>query len=73
MALRKAGKPVSVRAACKEAGVDRKNLAANHPETVRLIEQLAEPDRASPRGASDRRTGNLDAWDDDEEDDPEDD
>jgi hypothetical protein len=68
MALRKAGKPVSVRAACKAAGVDRKNLTANHPETVQLIEQLAEPDREPSRGSIDRRTGSLDAWDDPEED-----
>lgn len=62
-ALRKAGRPVSVRAACKAARVDRNHLAKRHPETVKLIEQLAEPDRAPLRGAIDRRAGNLDAWD----------
>jgi len=67
-ALRKEGKPVSVRAACKAAGVDRSNLIARHPETVRLIEQLAEPDREPPSGKHDRRTENLDAWDDPDDD-----
>jgi hypothetical protein len=66
--LQKAGKPVSVRAACKAAGVDRNNLAANHPEIVKLIEQLAEPDRKPRSGLRDRRTGNLDGCDDPEDD-----
>ena len=63
-ALRRAGKPVSVRAACKAAGVDRNNLAAKYPEAIETIEKLAEPDRKPPEGAADRRTGNLDDWDD---------
>jgi hypothetical protein len=65
--LKKEGKPVSLRAVCKRAGVDRKNLRERHPDTVRAIEALAQPDRAPRRGAHDRRTGNLDAIDDENE------
>jgi len=61
-ALNREGKPVSVRAACKRARVDRKNLVDNYPETVALIEALAKPDRALRRGIRDRRTGDVDAW-----------
>ncbi len=68
LTLRREGKPVSIRAACKAAGVDRKNLAANYPETIRLIASLAEPDRKPPSGKRDRRTGILDAVDDSEND-----
>ncbi len=68
LALRKAGKPVSVRAACEAAGVDRKNLAAKHPEAIEFIERLAEPDRQLRTGMRDRRTGNLEAQDDSDED-----
>jgi hypothetical protein len=60
--LHKAGKPVSVRAACRIARVDRKNLAARHPETIELIERLGEPDRTPRKGRIDPRTGNLDAY-----------
>ena len=66
-ALLKAGKPVTIRSVCKAAGVDRKNLTAKHPETIKLIEQLGEPDRKPPSGKHDRRTGNLDALDDSED------
>ena len=66
--LRKAGKPVSVRAACAAARVDRKNLAAKYPEAIKIIEQLAEPDRSPPKGGTDRRTGNRDAWDESDDD-----
>lgn len=66
--LQKLGKPISIRAVCRKAGVDRNNLSENHPETVKLIEQLAEPDRTPRRGVVDRRTENLDAWDDPEDD-----
>jgi hypothetical protein len=73
LALRKHGKPVSVRAACTAARVDRKNLAANHPQTIEFIEKLAEADRKPPSGKHDRRTGILDGREDPEDDDPEDD
>ena len=68
MSLQKNGKPVSVRKACSLAGVDRKHLAEKYPDAIELIEKLAEPDRKPPRGSIDRRTGNLDAWDDPEDD-----
>jgi hypothetical protein len=66
-ALRRAGKPVSVRAVCLAAGVDRKNLTDRYPHVVRLIEQLAQPDRTPPKGLIDRRTEKLDSWDDPED------
>ena len=67
-ARQKGGEPISIRAVCRDARIDRNNLAKNHPETVRLIEQLAEPDRAPARGTIDCRSRNLDAWDDPEDD-----
>jgi hypothetical protein len=72
-ALQRAGKPVSVRAACKDAGVDRNNLAVRHPEIVQLLEKMAKADRSPPTKATDRRTGNLDGWNGPEDDDSEDD
>jgi len=62
LALRKEGKPVSIRAACAAAGADRKNLAAKHPESIKLIKQLGKPDRTPPKGGIDRRTKGLDAF-----------
>lgn len=67
-ALRKSGKAVSVRSACKAARVDRKHLAVKYPEAIEIIERLAEPDRKPPRGSIDRRTGSFDAWDDPDDD-----
>jgi hypothetical protein len=61
--LRDAGRPISIRSVCRKAGVDRNNLTEKYPEVVKLIEQLAEPDRTPPRGSTDRRTPNLEAWD----------
>ncbi len=66
--LRKGGKSVTIRAVCRAAGVDRNNLADNHPEIIQLIRQLGEPDRKPPSGTRDRRTGDLQAVDDSEDD-----
>jgi hypothetical protein len=67
-ALRKKGEPISVRAVCAAAKVDRKNLAANHPEIIELIETLAQPDRKPPSGQHDRRTATFEALDDSKDD-----
>jgi hypothetical protein len=63
--LKKEGKPVSLNAACKRAGVDRKNIAKRHPEVANAIRMLADPYQLLPRAIRDRRTGNLDAIEDD--------
>jgi hypothetical protein len=65
--LKSEGKPVSVRAACERAGVDRNHLAKRYPEAKQIIEELGEPDRAPRRGVHDRRTGKLDGVDNIEE------
>jgi len=65
-ALKREGKPVSLRAVCERAGgIDRANLSKRHPETAALIEALSKADRAPKRGVRDRRTGDVDAWDSD--------
>lgn len=61
--LQKEGKPVSLRAACEQAKVDRANLRKRHPDAVRTIEALSSPDRTIRRGVRDRRTGDVDGWD----------
>jgi len=61
--LLREGKPVSLKAACKRAGVDRANLRKLHPEAVETIAKMAAPDRKPPRAIHDRRTGNSDALD----------
>jgi hypothetical protein len=50
---------------CAAAKVDRNNLSKRHPEIIKLIEQLAEPDRLPPSGKRDRRTRTLEAVNDD--------
>jgi hypothetical protein len=61
--LKKEGLPVSVKAACERAGVDRKNVTRRYPPIAKAIREMASPDR-TPRGATwDRRTGRLDAVD----------
>lgn len=64
--LRKEGRPVSLNAACKRAGVDRKNIRANYPEVVNAIRAMAAPDRTPARGMIDRRTGRVEAVGDDD-------
>jgi hypothetical protein len=68
-ALRKEGKAVSLRAACERARADRASLRKGHPEIVALVKTMATPDRSPSRGAIDRRTGDVDAWDADDYDD----
>src|SRR5208337_793464 len=61
--LQREGKPISLKAACKRAGVDRANLRKLYPEAARIIAGLAAPDGKPPRAIHDRRTGNIDALD----------
>jgi hypothetical protein len=65
--LQKEGKPVSVSAACRKAGVDRKNLRKRHHDVAQTIRKMAEADRSLPKGIRNRRTGELEAIDDGEE------
>ena len=65
--LKKSRRPVSLKAACELAGVDRKNVSALYPGEVKLILSLSAPDRAARRGTIDRRTGNIEAVDEDDE------
>jgi hypothetical protein len=51
------GQPVSLRAACRRAKVDRGNLKKNYPEAVRMIEGLSLTQTGIRRGVLDRRTG----------------
>jgi hypothetical protein len=67
--LKTQGKPVSLKAACELARVDRANLRANYPEAVEAIKKLGVADRAPRRGIRDRRTGDIDARDEDAADD----
>ncbi len=62
--LHREGKPVTVRAACLRARVDRANLRKNYPEAITAIELLSRPDRTPPGAAHDRRTNRFDAVDD---------
>jgi hypothetical protein len=64
--LKKEGRPVSLKAACERAKVDRKNIRKLYPDAVKAIRTLAGPDRSPRRGARDRRTGTIDAVDEDE-------
>ncbi len=65
--LQREGKPISLKAACERAGVDRKNLRELHPEAARTIAALAAPDRTPRRAIRDPRTRNLDALDETED------
>lgn len=65
--LQKEGKPVSLNAVCKRAGVDRGNLRRNYPEAIQIIKTLGSPDRSPRRGVRDHRTGDIDGVDDDED------
>jgi hypothetical protein len=66
--LLKEGSPISLRAACKKAGVDRKHLSDKYPDAVESIKKLGAPNGVPPKGAVDRRTGNLECWDDPDDD-----
>jgi hypothetical protein len=65
--LLKEGRPVSLKAACERAHVDRKNVRLRYPDETRMIRALAAPDRAVRRGTRDRRTGTIDAVDEADE------
>ena len=69
-ALQKAGKRVTARAACAAAvpPVERKSLAKRHPEVIKLLNILDTPDRNPRKGAKDRRTGNIEAVDNSDDD-----
>jgi hypothetical protein len=64
--LKKEGKPVSLNAACKRAGVDRKHVREKYPTYARAIKALATPDRSPPKAAWDGRTGRVEAIDEDD-------
>jgi hypothetical protein len=53
-------RPISIRAVCRLAVVDRTNLADQYPEVVKVIKKMAETDRTPRNGLRDRRTGNPD-------------
>jgi hypothetical protein len=63
--LKEDGKRVSVRGACKLAGVDRSNFARRHPRVAMLIRSLIRSDHDRPRGLRDPRTGFADGSVDD--------
>lgn len=63
-ALRAQGKSVSVRAACKKAGHDRKHFTDAYPEAVKTVEMIAAPDRQPIRGR--KVNGNLEAYKEDD-------
>jgi hypothetical protein len=63
-ALRAQGKPVSVRAACKKSGHDRKHFTQTYPEAVKTVEMIAAPDRQPMRGS--KTNGSIEAQEDDD-------
>ena len=65
--LKKEGLRVSLKAACKRAGVDRGHLRKRYPDAVKAIRAVSTPDRSPRRGTRDRRTGHIDGVDDSEE------
>lgn len=65
--LKTSGKPVSLKAACERAGVDRKNIQKRHPEVAKAIRAMSEPDRTIRPGTRDRRTGTADGVDGDDD------
>jgi hypothetical protein len=62
--LKKAGKRVSLKAACALANVDRGHLRKKYPEAVKAIRVIATPERTPNRGFRNRRTDDFDAYDD---------
>ncbi len=59
--LQREGKPVSVRAACKRGGVDRKHLRERHPEVASIIENMPLAGPRPDPGFRDRRTMGIEA------------
>jgi len=60
--LRKEGSPISIRAVCKRAGIDRKHFSEAYADIARTIEFMSQPDRAPKRGTWDRRKLDLEVW-----------
>ncbi len=58
---------VSLQAACRRAGVDRKNVALRYPKEAGIIRAMSSPDGNARRGTIDRRTGAIEAIDEAEE------
>jgi hypothetical protein len=65
--LKREGTPVSLKAACDRAKVDRKNVRERYPDAVKAIKALAAPDGSPRRGFRDRRTGSSDVMDEADE------
>jgi hypothetical protein len=65
--LKKAGEPVTLKAACARAGVDRGHVRNRYPDAVKTIRALGSPDRRPRRGVRDRRTGEIGGVDDPED------
>ena len=65
--LQREGKPISLKAACERSRVDRKHLRDRYPETVVMIRRMALMSRLPRTGMVDRRTGNLDALDENDD------
>jgi hypothetical protein len=62
--LQKERKPISIRAACDRAAVDRAHLRDKYPEAVDAIRRMKTPGRSPRAGLRDKRTGDIDAVDD---------
>ena len=62
MDLQQKRQPISLRAVCTKAKIDRGHLVAKYPEVIKMIENLAGPDRVLKRGIFDQRNSNLDAF-----------
>ncbi len=65
--MQKLGHDVTLKGACEKAGVDRKNVRKRYPEVVRMIKDIGAAGRTLIRGVIDRKTGNLDGVDEDED------
>jgi hypothetical protein len=61
--LKREGLPVSLKAACERAGVDRANIRRRYPDAVKAIRALSVPDGVIPRATRDSRTGDFDVVD----------
>jgi hypothetical protein len=65
--LKTEGRPVTLKAVCQRAKIDRGHLRERYPEVVRAIRTLGTPDRTPRPGTRDRRTGDIDGVDDPED------
>jgi hypothetical protein len=62
--LLREGKTLSLKAICQRAGVDRANLRNGYPEVWNALADQCRPDRPPRRGVRDKRTGRIEAMDD---------